>query len=407
MLVTILAFAVKIVLALATLFGIYRGVTLLRQRNEGKSVPRFLDARNAVKQNREALRRRALGAVREKSTFLNANGEVPLLLGQDWLLPAPIPLESVKLRFGQEPWPKVELPWQRLPIRDGIKYKQYSDAISKLDPPSEFKNRIQYRLLEINGDSLSFSPKPRFYFDKINYGEYLMLEFARNATGHRKWLLNRLREPADYMVLAGISTLTLIHDGIDLRLLMHLRGQNETAYAMGTYHVIPAGEFQPSCLAPSSFKEDFDLWKNIMREYAEELLGMEEYDGDSTVPFSYSEEPFLSLEREKAANNIKVFYLGTGLDVITFQGEILTVAVFKEQTFNKIFSGHGKTGARTAGGILKENREGKIITDNARWGRPFTQEEYDSYQVQNVLATGEAILNIAWRNKEVFKSCFA
>lgn len=266
-----------------------------------------------------------------------------------------------------------------------------------------FEDRQQYRLLEIDGTRISFSEKKYSYFDKINYGESLMYEWVQDNLGrramprrsNRKRLLKCLQEPRDYVVLTGINTVTIIHDGTDLRIIMHLRGKSETAYAMGTYHVIPAGEFQPSCLATTSFKGDFDLWKNILREYAEELLCMDEYDGSSTVPFNYNTEPFISLEGERAANNIKAFYLGTGLDVITFQGEILTAVVFKGETFNKIFPK-----------ILTENREGKIITDRDRWGRQFTQEEYNSYRDENVLATGEAILNIAWRNRQFFKACF-
>ncbi len=38
------------------------------------------------------------------------------------------------------------------------------------------------------------------------------------------------------------------------------------------YHVIPAGVFQPSGIAPWNMAGDFDLWRNILREMSEEFL---------------------------------------------------------------------------------------------------------------------------------------
>ncbi|MBE9572281.1 MAG: hypothetical protein IMF11_16765 [Proteobacteria bacterium] len=394
---------IAVVGLIAAGFGIYRGVAVLQERKKGASVAHFMDARKAVKENRETFRRTAFKSARKKSAHLIVDNEVPLLVRENWLPTEPIPLENVELQFKPDPGVKISLSTRKLPSYSGGKYKKYSDAIADLDKPKVFEDRLQYRLIEIEGTRLSFSDKKHSYFDKINYGEYLMHELSHDKLGrwgipgrsNRRRLLRHVQKPADYVVLTGISTLTLLHDGKDLRIIMHRRGKSETAYAMGTYHVIPAGEFQPSCLATASFREDFNLWKNIMREYAEELLCMDEYDGSGTVPFNYNVEPFNLLEGERAANNIKAFYLGIGLDVITFQGEILTAVVFKEDTFKKVFPK-----------VLDENREGKIITDKDRWGREFTQEEYDSYQDANVLATGEAILNIAWKNRQFFKACF-
>lgn len=398
-----LALVIAVVAVSAGAFGIYRGIIAFRERTEKTSIAHFLRARKQVKDTREVLRRNASNLRRQGSAHLTSNDEIPLLVRQSWLPSKPIPLENIELQFKPDPGVKIGLYPRKLPRYGGKKYTKYSDAITDLDKPKVFDNRSQYRLIQIADTKLSFSEKKYSYFDKIEYGEYLMLELSQDnlskwgvfRRSNRKRLLKRLQQPADYIVLAGISTLTMIHDGTDLRIIMHLRGKSETAYAMGTFHVIPAGEFQPSCLAPNSFKEDFNLWKNIMREYAEELLCMDEYSGNSTIPINYNVKPFTSLERERAANNIKAFYLGTGLDPITFQGEILTAVVFKEETFNKIFQN-----------VCTENSEGKIITDKYKWGRQFTQEEYDSYRDANIHATGETILNIAWKNRKLFKACF-
>ncbi|NQT03586.1 MAG: hypothetical protein HQ580_16275 [Planctomycetes bacterium] len=387
----------------AAFFGIYRGLIAWKKWKIERSVIQFKQIRKDIKEKRASLRRAALKLSPIKSIHLNINDDVPLLAKETWLPQKPIPLENVELKVEQDPGVKIGLSTQKLPSYAGGKYKKYSSAIEDLDKPKLFVKRNQYRLLRIDDTSLTFSLKLHSYFDKINYGEYLVYELAhqnRKRTwiqgySNRDLLLKQLQEPADYVILCGVTTLTIIHDGEDLRIIMHLRGQNETAYAMGTYHAIPAGEFQPSSLATVSVEEDFNLWKNIMREYAEEIGLMEEYDGNNAVPFNYQVEPFISIEDERRKNNIRPFYLGTGLDPITFQGEILTAVVFKEETFNKIFPK-----------VLTKNLEGIIITDKDKWGRQFTQEEYDSYREANTLAAGEAVLNIAWKNRQFFKECF-
>jgi hypothetical protein len=68
----------------------------------------------------------------------------------------------------------------------------------------------------------------------------------------------------------------------------------------------------------------------------------------------------------------------------------------RENTFNEIFPT-----------ISDKNDEGGIITEKQRWGRLFTYKEVDIYRGKNTLATAEAILTLAWRNREVFKNCLA
>jgi len=247
----------------------------------------------------------------------------------------------------------------------------------------------------------AFSREVHHYFDRINFGGFLDFElaYAKRHGGRetvRSALAGKLAAPHEYLILAGVNTLTLLNDHGHLRLIMHHRDPRGTSMSMGAYHVIPAGEFQPSCKAPASFTEDFDLWRNIMRESAEELLGMEEYDGDSGAPFNYSQEPFISLEREKAAGNIKPFYLGIGLDPVTFQAEILTCVVYEEDTFTRIFYP-----------IITRNNEGTIITEKDRWGRDMTEDEVAAYYSSNTLAAGEAILRLVTKNRRLFEECLA
>ena len=192
-------------------------------------------------------------------------------------------------------------------------------------------------------------------------------------------------------VLTGISTLTIINNEEAPPLfLMHKRNIDSVSYAMNNYHVIPAEEFQPSSKAAASFKEDLDFWKNIMREYSEEIGCNPEFDGNSGKHYDYEREPLKTLNREKQKDNIKLYFLGFGLDPLTLQGEILTTCVFKNNTFNKIFSD-----------IHDKNKEGDIISDYHRWGRPFNKENIELYLNEQTLAAGETILKLAWKHKDI------
>jgi len=197
------------------------------------------------------------------------------------------------------------------------------------------------------------------------------------------------------VILSGVNTLLLLVCNDGLRFLMSQRG-TDIGSSEGTYHVIPAGEFQPSCRAAISFIDDLSIWKTIMRESAEEILCNEEYNGNLGTPFDYNQEPYLSLENARSNNKLKVFYMGTGLDPLSFQGEILTCMLIEEETFISIF---GKTPKR-------ENNENIIINDKERWGRPFTDNEIASYLNQNTLAATKALLNKARENIEMLKSAF-
>jgi hypothetical protein len=65
--------------------------------------------------------------------------------------------------------------------------------------------------------------------------------------------------------------------------------------AGGMLQAIPSGIFQPSSVLPAAMEQDFSLWRNISREYAEELLGFDEHDGDGQ-PVDYTMEPFAGMD---------------------------------------------------------------------------------------------------------------
>jgi hypothetical protein len=156
------------------------------------------------------------------------------------------------------------------------------------------------------------------------------------AGPYRSWLADpfRLDERA---ALPGINTLTIRLSRGGPSIFMHRRGFN-AGVSMGVLHVAPAGEFQPQIDDPTIWHSDLDILTNIIREYAEEYLGVDEAAGRGGATIDYQEEPpYSNFHRAFLAGRMRVFYLGVGLDPLSWKPEILTACVFEQNTFDEIF----------------------------------------------------------------------
>lgn len=90
----------------------------------------------------------------------------------------------------------------------------------------------------------------------------------------------------------GISTLTIRREA-DGSATFFLLARNPDLVTNGRhYSLLPAGEFQPASIATQSISSDLDLWRNIVRESSEEMLGQPEHDGSSGTPVDYETWPF-------------------------------------------------------------------------------------------------------------------
>jgi hypothetical protein len=344
-----------------------------------------------------------------------------LLSRADWMPAQPALLEDVALRWtdgtevtidGTEPEARAQFP---LRTSDYF-YDRYTAAIRYLEAPSLFENRPSYRMLEIDWDhsqrgTLVFGSAA--YFDKLDICEALGHEFAAAALkdtedsseiGWRHLPFRRVvGDPFDLAcraVIPAITTLTLIRcrEG-GARFLLHWRDPTKVATAGGVYDVVPAGEFQPASINPYDGPNDFDLWRNIVREYSEELLGAPEHDGSRSRPIDYERWPlYRSLTQARKRGVVRAFCFGVGLDVLTLAATIPTVVIIDENAFEELF-----------GSIVKANAEGVIIAghpDSAApantLGIPFTADNVDSFLRSKPMAPpGAACLALAWRHRDL------
>jgi hypothetical protein len=122
---------------------------------------------------------------------------------------------------------------------------------------------------------------------------------------------------------------------------------------------------------PTHDSTEFDMWRNMMREYSEEFLGNPSTTVTAT-PSTTPTKPFRSLDAARNAGKIRVDCLGIGLDALNFVGDVLTVAVFDADVFDEIFDG-----------LVESNDEG-IITGNGPNSEQFT---LDGPTINRLLST--------------------
>lgn len=342
----------------------------------------------------------------------------PLLTQPAWMPDQPIELGRVKLAFLDEaPAPEITGTEDRSrsvrPLATtASRYPHYSYALRDIGHPGLFENRLSYRLLDIRWTPrtgrMTFSHTT--YYEAVDVNEAIAHETAQallresdNGTviGRPTWRSLPFRKlignPFDLTrrpQLPSIDTLTIRQADDGATFVLHSRNAKQVAVAGDMLHVMPAGVFQPSSLHPEAQMEDFDLWRNIMREYSEEFLGNAEHGGDG-APVDYSQEPFRTMNDARKAGAINAWCLGLGLDPLTLFGEILTVVVIEADIYDALFAE-----------MVDANDEGTVVNIGGRRA-PTHAIPFDELTVPRLIEhdalspAAAACLSLAWQHRDV------
>lgn len=138
----------------------------------------------------------------------------------------------------------------------------------------------------------------------------------------------------------GINTLTVIarRELQETSFLMHHRKSN-LAEAMNTLHVVPAGTFQPMCENDVYRSLEFNLRRNILREFGEELLNKEtlilqESRLNPEAPFQ-KDEDLSHLKSIFESDGVDLMFMGLALDCVTLKPEIMTLLIINGDLISK------------------------------------------------------------------------
>jgi transcriptional regulator with XRE-family HTH domain len=340
-------------------------------------------------------------------------GETGLVAAEGWLPDEPVELSQFGIEFvGDAATPAVtgaeDASAHVRPLTAPDKrHQRYSLAVRDIEQPRLFENRLAWRLLSASwrphDGVLKFATGT--YFAGVDISEALAHEMAgQHVAGDgsgitpASWRGLRLRRSIGdpfhqnrIQLTASIDTLTLRVDDDGVTFVLHNRSAGNVAVAGGMLHIMPAGVFQPSSILPAAQSADFDLWRNIVREYSEEFLGNTEHGGDGQ-PADYAAEPLAAIDRARQEGTARAYCLGVALDALTLWGEVLTVVVFDGPTYDSLF-----------GGMVSTNEEGTIVkTGRTRptSALPFTQHTIDELISSGRLAPAAAgCIELAWRHR--------
>jgi hypothetical protein len=145
---------------------------------------------------------------------------------------------------------------------------------------------------------------------------------------------------------------------------------------------------------PHDQANDFDIWRNIVREFSEELLGTPEHDGSRSTPIDYDAWPFYRLlGQARTEGKLAAFCLGAGLDALTLAATILTAVVIDDDVFDEAFRD-----------VVRVNAEGITVFDergeDTGQGIPFIDRTVTRLLKSEPMASpGAACLALAWRHR--------
>lgn len=331
---------------------------------------------------------------------------IPMLTEVGWVPPEPVDLSKIGVGWvgsEQRLFDRSEQSAGRaskfLPPQPGHGRLRYSDALRRLDSMEHLFNGDVYRLCEVTtGDSgLQLGFVLGNYFGFLDTSEVLAYEVAANdfrgKNGAGSYRAS-LKSPFDLWARAtslGVLTLT-VRRGSDggSGFYMHRRDGKHVVVGSEELHVVPAGEFAPADLSLDARERDFDIWHTIMREFAEEFLGVEEAKGQGGQWLDYDGTfPYKQLNEAREAELISVHALGIALDPLTWKPELLTVCIIEAQVFDSIFRDK-----------VQRTDEGTIIVGARGQGLPFDQATVDLYAENPATRRGaRSCLLLAWEHR--------
>ena len=318
---------------------------------------------------------------------------IPVLAKAGWILDGPQDVGKIDINLRPDPDdPSISRLRDASRVLRGMSLAgnmTYSEAIRDVNPNTQYFNGTIYRPVGLDTDGsapLSMTFGVARYFDYLDTSEVLAYE----ATLHPKNLgvRRRITDPFDLtnrVASLGILTLTIQRSRSGATFIMHKRSGN---FAVGDalYHVVPAGEFTPADVGQAAIRADFELWRNIVREYAEELLNIPDAQGTGGRRLDYEHaSPYQKMVQAIRDDRFRLYTFGLALDPLTFKPELLTVAVIDKTVFDKIFPSP-----------LPETGEGVVVEDI-----PFTEENVRDYIDASTTRHGaKACLTLAWQYRD-------
>lgn len=373
------------------------------------SQSRWRAERHWLNQHRPALTRLA-------AQLYPAEHRLPgthLIAPPQWLVTEPADLGALVLQLDERPQTvtvdgsEPESAAVR-PLRTaGQRFDRYTSAMGHLSPPALFESRPCYRLLDVSLPQRRLGFGLAGYFDKLDVCEPLAHELAavcragglpdapEQLTGRLPFreLVGDPFATRTRPLNGGFAALTIRRHPAGPSFLLHWRDPAKVATGGGSYSVIPEGEFQPASAARWDRHNDLDLWRTIVREFSEELLGTPEHDPARDRPIGYQQWPlYRRLQAARGEGRVRAYFLGLGLSPLTLAPTILVAVVIDDAVFTELFDG-----------AVRVNAEGELVTLGGGCptdGVPLTEATVRRLLHSEPMSdSGAACLALTWQHR--------
>ena len=330
-------------------------VTKVSDARESKQIEEFLAYRNFLTSHRKLAADLAGVYYRDRGFEVLDEG-IPILFKEQWIPSTPIDLREVRLDW--QPCNGYDFDRSIFAREDILPFgeRRYSSPLKSFVKDIMLYNDATYRLMEVevsekNNYVLRFELDD--YFNYVDTCELLAYEFCKTVIKRLKekaelattsikdkvkLTLRGQIEPFDFTnrsAAVGINTALIVLDNKKpSRFYLHERGE-KLVESTNTISVVPAGTFQPRHRDDTYHSQDFNLYTNLMREFAEELLGEEEFrESRARLTDIFEIDILKKMDFFVKRGLIKVYYLGMGLDCLTTKPEILTALVLEREIFD-------------------------------------------------------------------------
>jgi transcriptional regulator with XRE-family HTH domain len=265
--------------------------------------------------------------------------DYPIVVPKGWIAKRPIPLQTFDakniafLRGYREA--------RRRPVGPAfLNGETLIEFINRIAPEIVTTDNFCYRPLEISGsyDGLRIAFGPTHYFDYANFCEAQLLELAEllyrrqqkggvQESNFRGLLLRRAAPIFDLHKRPAAVGVCVFYCEMNTPAGHVFYVQKRSAKVLENpygYHLAPSGTFQPDSSENAFAKRDFAIHRTVLRELAEELLGVEEVQDAIRTYDDFLQHP--KLEQIRAAINsgyLKTYFLGIGFSPTTTKLNIL------------------------------------------------------------------------------------
>jgi len=222
----------------------------------------------------------------------------------------------------------------------------------------ELWNNPTYRLIKMDNNQLILGQSDYYktlstcdihYYNFINKNNKML----ENSDNYKKWItqleniINNNRF-TDISASLGCSTLLVVKNHFNNKFQYYIVNNSKNKNGNNTKHVVPSFMFQPTKMIvdDDDFKSQSDVLSQVLKEFAEELLGMKELEhiNDYQALHYKMNKNKVIKHLKKLLNNGKAIFktLGISLDIYRLRPEILTVLIIDDKKFDRLFSEYRK-----------------------------------------------------------------